>query len=294
MWISRNSRCSVNGTLAAALLLSGCFTMRAADAPLTAEQKEQFLRTARIIKKHDAKKGVTGTTQVTMTDGTVTHDASVQTIDEFKAKFQSDDGRTEMNFKDSYKFNIAAWKLSRLLGIDDMIPPSVERKYEGKSASYTWWIEDVQMDEVERTKKKIEPPDKERWNQEMYVVRVFDQLLYNTDRNLTNLLIDKDWRIWMIDHTRAFRTYHDLQAPKNLVQCDRGLLAKMKTLDQDTLFKELTPYVSKDEVKGLIFRRDRIVKFFDEKGDSVLYDRPKRTGAATDSSAGAPPSPPKQ
>jgi len=294
MWISRKSRCSVNSTLAAALLLSGCITMRAADAPLTAEQKEQFLRTARIVKKHDAKKGVTGTVQVTMTDGTVTHDASVQMIDEFKAKFQSDDGRTEMNFKDSWKFNVAAWKLSQLLGIDDMVPPSVERKYEGKSAAYTWWIEDVMMDEVERTKRKEEPPDKDKWNLEMYVVRVFDQLIYNTDRNLTNLLIDKQWRIWMIDHSRAFRTYHDLQAPKNLVQCDRSLLAKMKTLDQDTLIQALTPYVTKDEVKGLIFRRDRIVKFFDEKGDSVLYDRPKRTGQPTDSSPGAPPSPPKQ
>jgi hypothetical protein len=33
-------------------------------------------------------------------------------------------------------------------------------------------------------------------------MRAFDQLIYNTDRNLGNLLIDGDWRIWMIDHTR--------------------------------------------------------------------------------------------
>jgi len=39
----------------------------------------------------------------------------------------------------------------------------------------------------------------------MWVVRLFDQLIYNTDRNLGNLLIDKSWRLWMIDHTRAFK-----------------------------------------------------------------------------------------
>jgi len=277
MLITRKHWFPVGGALTAVALVSGCFSVRAGDIPLTVEQKEQFLRTAQITKTHDARKGVTGTLQVTLSDGTVTHDASVQTIDEYKAKFESSDGRTEMNFKDSWKFNVAAWKLSRLLGIDDMVPPSVERKYSGgKNASFTWWIEDVVMDEAERTKKKVDPPDSEKWNNEMYVVRVFDQLIYNTDRNLQNLLIDKQWRIWMIDHSRAFRMYHDLKGAKDLVRCDRSLLAKLKALDQETLTKELMPYLNKEEIKGLLLRRDRIVKFFDEKGESALYDRPKR------------------
>jgi hypothetical protein len=29
----------------------------------------------------------------------------------------------------------------------------------------------------------------------MYVCRVFDQLIYNTDRNLGNLVITKDWKL---------------------------------------------------------------------------------------------------
>jgi hypothetical protein len=157
------------------------------------------------------------------------------------------------------------------------MPPYVERKFKGDSASYSWWVDNVMMDEEDRTKKNVTAPDLDAWNHEMYTVRVFDQLIYNTDRNLTNLLIDKDWHIWMIDHSRSFRMRHDLRNVKNLVQCDRALLAKMKALDEPTLRKELSPYVNGEEIKGLLARRDAIVKFFESKGPGALYDRPKRS-----------------
>jgi hypothetical protein len=261
------------------VLAAGQVALRAAEGGqgLTYEQKEEFLRTAHIESVKTSKKGITDTVVVTLSDGKTTHDASVQRIDEYKATFQGSSGASETNFKDTYKFNIAGWKLAKLLGVDDMVPPSVERKYEGTSASFTWWIEGVMMDEQERLKKKTSPPDLERWNHEVYVVRVFDQLIYNTDRNMTNMLIDKDWRLWMIDHSRAFRMQHNLQMAKNLVQCDRKLLEKMKTLDQATLEKELRPYVTKEEIKGLLARRDIIVKTFEAKGADALYDRPPRT-----------------
>jgi len=267
------------GIVTAAFLSCALLPLRAEDgAPkLTWQQKEEFLETAKIVNETGAKKGITDTVRVTLSDGKITHDASVQRINESKAVFQGQDGSTEFNFKDTYKFNIAAWRLSRLLGIDDMIPPSVERKYKGESAAFTWWIEDVQMDEQERVKSGVKAPDTDRWNQEMYVVRVFDQLIYNTDRNLTNLLIDKQWRIWMIDHSRAFRTRSDLKEVRDLAECDRQLLAHLKTLDQATLQKELMPFLTKPEISGLLSRRDKIVKFFEKKGDSALYDRPSRT-----------------
>src|SRR5262249_14760818 len=115
------------------------------------------------------------------------------------------------------------------------------------------------------------------WNQQMYLCRVFDQLIYNTDRNLGNLLITKDWKIWMIDHTRAFRTMKDLKSPKDLVQCDRNLLAKLRELNREMLEHKLGHYLTKMEIDGLLSRRDRIVKFFDEriaqKGEAaVLFD----------------------
>ncbi len=120
-------RSARRGALAAILLAVPFSLLHAADA-LTWQQKEAFLTKAKIIKTKEAKKGVTGTFQVTLSDGTLTHDASVQTIDDCKQLFLN-----EIGFKDTYKFNIAAWKLARLLGIEDMVPPSVKRNYQGKN-----------------------------------------------------------------------------------------------------------------------------------------------------------------
>jgi hypothetical protein len=241
------------------------------------EQMEQFLKTAKIVKIKDLSTGVTNSRRASLSDGTMEHDAHVQSIDESKAKFEGTAG-TEMNFRDTWKFNIAGYRLGRILELD-MIPPSIERKIGGTACAVTWWIDNSMM-EVDRKKKGLESPDKDAWNREMYIVRVFDQLIYNTDRNLQNLLIDPDWRIWMIDHTRAFRLYTTLQEPKNLVLCDRKLLARLRTLDTKTL-SSLKPYLFDGEIKGLLGRRDRIVKFFDaqiaQKGEAaVLYDRPDR------------------
>ena len=252
--------------------------LQAADAArFTVEQKEEFLRTARIVADKPAKKGITDTRRVTLTDGTTTHDANVQRIDEHQDVFEGQDGTKEFNFKDTYKFNIAAWKLAKLLGLDDMMPPYVERRYMGEPASFSWYVDNDMMDEGERIKKKLQAPDRNTWNQEMYAVRVFDQLIFNIDRNVGNLRIDRDWHIWMIDHTRSFRLLHTLRNPKNLVACDRSLLARMKALDLVTLDQELMPYLNREEIKDVLARRDLIVKFFEDKGESALYDRPKRS-----------------
>jgi hypothetical protein len=33
---------------------------------------------------------------------------------------------------------------------------------------------------------------------------LFDQLIFNDDRNQGNMLIGKDWKVWLIDHTQDF------------------------------------------------------------------------------------------
>jgi hypothetical protein len=262
-----------------ALLLVSPVVRAQNPAPLSPEEQEKFLKSARIVKTKAAAKGITGTTRITLSDGTFTHDAHVQSIDESKATYQTDSG-TELNFRDTYKYNIAAYRLAALLGIGDRLPMSVERKVNGSASATTWWVDNVKFDEAQRLHDKIEPPDVDRWNDQIAVMRVFDQLIANTDRNLTNLVIDNNWKIWMIDHTRAFRLRHDLLNPKNLTRCDRNLLAKMKELDMATLQKTLSPYLTKPEMEGVLARRDVIVKFFEsevqKKGDAaVLYTQTK-------------------
>jgi hypothetical protein len=204
----------------------------ASDEPtLTKEQIEHFLLTAKVVKSEHAKKGITDTLRLTLSDGTVTHDASFQSIDVHKPTMQLARG-TELNFVDSYKYNIAAYQLAELLGLDDMVPVYVERNWKGDTGSLSWWLP-VKMDEVERHKQNLTAPDADAWNNQMYKVRVLDQLVYDYDPNLTNVLIGENWKIWRIDFTRAFRLSKDLRDPKDLVRCDRQLFEKLKTLERE-------------------------------------------------------------
>ncbi len=261
--------------VAVVYLTCGLFAVAADEPTLTKEQIKQFLLTAKVVGSKDAKKGITNTKRLTLSDGTVTHDASFQGLDEHKAQKQLGSG-TEINFVDSYKYNIAAYALAELIGMDDMLPVYVERKWGGNPGSLSWWLP-VKMDEVERHKQKLTAPDPEAWNHQMYKIRVFDQLVADTDVNLTNVLIGEDWKIWRIDFGRAFRLSKDLKDPaKELVHCDRQLLEKLKALDANALTEKTSHYLSKDEVKAVMARRDKMVAHFQkliaEKGENeVLY-----------------------
>ena len=87
-----------------------------------------------------AGKGITGSLRATMKLGTLTHDAHVQMIDESKREFRSKDG-TEFNFRDSWTFNVAAYRIDRLIGLG-LVPVSVERRWKSTPAAYTWWLDD--------------------------------------------------------------------------------------------------------------------------------------------------------
>ena len=263
--------------LAAAACLTWQLSVVAADEPtLTKEQIKQFLLTAKVVKSRDAKKGITHTSRLTLSDGTITHDASFQPVDEHKRRMDLASGGVELNFVDSYKYNIAAYQLAELLGMDDMLPVYVERKWEGKAGSLSWWLP-VKMDEAERLKQKVPAPDPDAWNNQMYKIRVFDQLVSDSDPNLTNVLIDENWKIWRVDFSRAFRLNKDLKDPdKELVRCDRQLLEKLKALDGNVLAEKTKPYLTKEEVKAVMARRDKIVAQFQklvaQKGENeVLY-----------------------
>jgi hypothetical protein len=256
-------------------LLAPGLSSGADEQNLSKEQIEHFLLTAKITNIRHSSKGITDTLRLTLSDGTVTHDASFQAIDEHKTEMTLSDGRRELLFVDSYKYNIAAYRLAELLGLDEMLPVYVERKWQAQTGSLSWWVP-VQMDEAERLKRKISPPDDDAWNKQMYKIRVLDELVYDTDPNLTNVLISPDWKIYRIDFTRAFRLAKNLRAPKDLVRCDRTLFDKLKALDQNELSRRTKGYLNKDEVEAVMGRRDKIVTYFQkliaQNGENeVLY-----------------------
>jgi hypothetical protein len=242
---------------------------------LTEQQMRDFLLNAKVTNTRETSKGLTGVLRLTLSDGTMTHDASFQSLDQTRTVMEYSDGRREFNFRDSYKYNVAAYELALLLGLGDMMPVTVLRKLSGKTGSLTWWLP-VMMDEAQRLEKKIEPPVPDEWNKQMHKMRVFTQLVYDTDRNLGNVLISEDWHLWMIDFSRAFRLNKTLLNAKNLEKCDRQLLERMRLLDAKEVTAKTGEYLSRGEIEALMARRDQIIavfeKFIKEKGEAaVLY-----------------------
>jgi len=262
------------GCVAVVCLAATCLAIASDEPKLTEDQIREFLLKAKVVQSHQTTKGITAPWRLTLTDGTLTHDAAFQSIDEFKgrADFPS---RTEFNFRDSYHFNIAAFELAKLLGLGEMIPVTVERRWKGDKGSLSWWVP-AKLDEQERQKQNLQPPDTNAWNKQMNRMWVLSQLVYDTDRNQTNMLITEDWKLWMIDFSRAFRLHHKLENPARLTMCDRQLLEKLRQLNDAEVLEKTKPHLSKSEVNAILARRDLIVAYFEklvaEKGeDKVLY-----------------------
>jgi hypothetical protein len=266
--------------LAAAIIAAAplpCLAQAATAAPVAAtpstSEMERLLLDGKIIKKKERSKGVTKAYRVTLTDGALTHDAQIQDVDIAKPFFEVGPKHSEVNFKDSYRYNIAAYRLAVMLGLDN-VPMSVERVVEGKPAAVTWWLDNV-MDDGDRRKKKISNSNPLRAADYFGVMYVFDELIQNRDRNQGNIMWSPDSRMWMIDHTRAFRLGRDLLKPENLTRIERSLLEKLRALDRQAFTDAVGKTLTKDEIEALFIRRDRIVQLFDEKvaklGEGVLY-----------------------
>jgi hypothetical protein len=244
-------------------------------SPMTRAEREAFLLNATIVGEATL---APGTRRVSLVDGQREHDASVEASSS-RDPLQRD-----------YKSNVAAYEVDKLLELN-LVSPSVERTVNGRPATLTWWVDDVLMDELSRRRQNIEPPDLERWTQQMQAVRVFDELIANAYRSMSpasylstvwdNLLITREWRIWLIDHTRAFGTSRRLQHPESLTQCSRAVLTRLRVPNHEALERQLGRLLSSEQVDALEARRALIVKHFDEliarRGEgAVLYHLPSR------------------
>jgi hypothetical protein len=256
-------------------------TVAAAPAPqLTAEQTKHFLKNAKIIRSRTTSKGVTAPKRLTLSDGVITHDAIFQSVDEKQTVASLGGGgrqtKTELNFVDSYRYNLAAYALAELLGLDHMMPVYVERRWSGATGSIGWWVTTL-MDESDRLKKKIQPPKPAEWNNQMYRMRVFTALVRDTDRNLTNVLITPEWKVFMIDFTRGFRLQPELMYNKDLARMDRTLWGKLQALDRSTVKTAVGDWLTSGEIDAVLKRRELLVAHFskliaESSEEKVLYN----------------------
>jgi hypothetical protein len=237
------------------------------------EEIEEFLRNARIVKAKGTGLGITNPLKLTLDDGRVQHFGIFKSIDERKPGATQLSGSTEIDFKDSWMFEIAAYELDKLLGLD-MVPVTIEKTYRGQKGSLQFWVDNCIM-EGDRLKRKLNPPDPTSWKRQIFKVRVFDNLIYNIDRNLGNLLITPDWKCYMIDHSRSFKNIDALKSPKDLTYFSRSLLEALQKLDEQTVKTRCDKYLTVFEMRTMLRRRDKIVELYtrllSENGESITY-----------------------
>ncbi len=238
------------------------------------EEIMEFLRSAKVISMKDIGTGITNPQKVLLEKDGIRMHAVFHAINEDKTYATMAGGSTEMFFRDSYIFQAAAYELSRLLDMHN-VPPTVLRTLRGNDGSLQAWVEGT-MNYTKSRKEKLEPPDRARWSQQIHMMRFFDALIYNTDRNTGNMLLDRNWNLWLIDHTRAFRRQVTLRSPALLIQCDRKLYERVKNLDEGSVRQALKPLLRGYEIDALLERRKKLIEHFEnlirEKGENrVLF-----------------------
>jgi hypothetical protein len=179
----------------------------------------------------------------------------------------------EFDFRDSWRNEVAAYELDKLLGLD-LVPPTVERWLENRRGSLQLWVERA-MTEDDRKKRKIEPPSLPRWNNQLHNVRLLNQLTYNTDfRQVRNVLFDASFRVYAVDNSRAFRIQTELLAPEDLQCFSRTVLERLRGLALPLLEEKLGPWLNRMQMEGLLARRDLILgiveKRIREKGEGAV------------------------
>ncbi len=208
---------------------------------------EAFLKQAKVERVVDVPVGVTRPRRAFVAPGGLA--ASFV----FKALMPS----RSTGFWESYKSEIAAYELDKVLGMG-MVPPTVERKHDGVTGSAQLWVEHCTLLRDNDTSKS---PDIGAWNKQVYRQRVWDNLTANIDRNQGNLLMDRAWNLILIDHSRAFTASMLMPFPMNKI--DREFYEKLKALDEVTIKARLGKWLF-DGPKPLLKRRDKIIEHFDK------------------------------
>ena len=154
-------------------------------------------------------------------------------------------------FRQSYKGDIAAYELDKLLKLD-MVPPSVEREVQGHTGCATFWVEKT----VTAREGTSGPPDRARWDGQLRRMVMFDSLIGNRDRNLANMLRDPAGNLILLDHSRAFGPGTEISA--DLTQIDRELWDRIGALTRTQLEAALRRWLDDDQIGAIMARRERM------------------------------------
>ncbi len=239
------------------------------------EELLAFLREAPVVEVKDIGEGITHPRRLTLEREGVRARAVFRDVAVEKRVANVGQGRRELNFRDYYGFEPAAYRLARLLGLD-RVPPADLRRYGRSDGSVQVWIEKASTEGVRREEGKT-PPNTLRWKRQMQTMQIWDALVGNTDRNQGNILIGPDWEIWFIDHTRSFRQSTDLPNADKIVWCPRSFFEALRTVSDEQIRQSVRGLLTSGETNGVLERRKKVVALLEglirTKGESaVLFD----------------------
>ena len=252
----------------------------------TAQEVEEFLATARIVSKQRIGGNKRKPFKVLLEKDGVRAHAVFRDLRVPKGtplfestSLKSPGKQLFRNFDDDALFEIPAYRLGKLLGLNN-IPPTVPREISGIEGSIQLWIEEA-TSEQKRLEQDLQPPNPQVWSGQLDTMRLFDHLIYNRDRHDGNVLVDSSWRLWMIDHTRSFAEQETLMPFRAPVQrCEVNLWERLQQLDLDSVTKAVAPFVGRAEIEAILRRRELIVEIIKERiskegKDRVLFRLPE-------------------
>ena len=233
-----------------------------------------FLETAPIVATKKLGKGSTGVLKVTLEQDGVRLHGVFRSVHEVYGK-QRSTRPDRFAQRDSHLNEVAAYRVDRVLGLN-RVPPTVRRRVNGRDGSIQLWVENARS-ETERIEAGEVPADPTSLLYQKHVLRVFDALIYNFDRNTGNLLLDNGGKLWFIDHTRSFKRRPGLPDPGRLVVCERRVWQRLQAIDAEILRKRLAPYLDTVQINAVVKRHRALVDHFEQRiaqggEDRVLFD----------------------
>jgi len=158
---------------------------------------------------------------------------------------------------DSWKADVAAYEVDKLLGLG-MVPPVVQKRYQGKLGRASMWVPDCSVWKID---EPVKGPDKAAWTRQIVRMKMFDNLIGNTDRNQGNLLVDPAYNLILIDHGRAFTAGKKLVS--RMSRIDPDLWDRMQALTREQL-DPLEKWLMKGQIKRILDRRKAMAKAIDK------------------------------
>ena len=238
---------------------------------------EQFLTTAGVKSKKPVGDGITKPEKVTLELNRVEHFAIFKTIDvNGTGIVKAELGGNAPNFQDSWRTEVAAYVIDRMIGLN-MVPATIARTIDKKPGSLQWWVDGTRTDSARQQAGEMSVPDPDAWDRARCKMYVFDNLIYNTDRNPTNILVTRDYQLLLIDHSRAFRPVTALKDAAQLTRFWKPLLDALPPLTAQDLNARVGLYLSAAQIAAIIERRDALVahanKIIAERGEAAAVYR---------------------